>query len=44
MSRTPRRPFEKERLDAEIKIVGEYGETRTVIVVVSLLWRNLASR
>lgn len=24
-SRTPRRPFEKERLDAELRIVGKYG-------------------
>jgi small subunit ribosomal protein S9e len=24
-SRTPRRPYEKERIDAELKIVGEYG-------------------
>jgi small subunit ribosomal protein S9e len=24
-SKTPRRPFEKERLDSEMKIVGEFG-------------------
>merc|ERR1711937_1020762 len=24
-SKTPRRPFEKERMDAEMKIIGEYG-------------------
>ena len=24
-SKTPRRPFEKERIDAEMKLVGEYG-------------------
>jgi len=24
-ARTPRRPFEKERIDSELKVVGEYG-------------------
>jgi len=24
-SKTPRRPFEKERIDSELKLVGEFG-------------------
>jgi ribosomal protein S4 len=36
-AKTPRRPYEKERLDRELKLVGEYGQHSALITASQLL-------